>query len=130
MTRRSAYPRPTDAELEILRVLWRCGPSTVREVHEELGRDRATGYTTILKLLQIMFDKGLVSRDDSTRAHVYQASQSEEQAQRGLVTHLLDRAFGGSAQQLVLRALTVKRASPEELAQIRRLLDELEGGGS
>src|SRR5919202_1899583 len=119
MKREKPTPRPTDAELAILRVLWQRGPSTVREVHEELSRERGTGYTTVLKLLQIMFEKGLVARDESERAHVYRPRQSEEQAQRRLVTDLLDRAFGGSAQQLVLRALTAKPASPEELAEIR-----------
>jgi BlaI family transcriptional regulator, penicillinase repressor len=127
MKREKPIPRPTDAELAILRVLWERGPSTVREVHEELSRERGTGYTTVLKLLQIMFDKGLVTRDESERAHVYQPRQSEEQAQRRLVTDLLDRAFGGSAQKLVMQALTAKKASPEELAEIRKLLDELGG---
>jgi BlaI family transcriptional regulator, penicillinase repressor len=126
MKREKPTPRPTDAELAILRVLWERGPSTVREVHEELSRERGTGYTTVLKLLQIMFDKGLVTRDESERAHVYQPRQSEEQAQRRLVTDLLDRAFGGSAQKLVMQALTAKKASPEELAEIRKLLDELD----
>jgi BlaI family penicillinase repressor len=126
--RKRGVPRPTDGELAILRALWRRGPSTVREVQAELGGEQTTGYTTVLKLMQIMTEKGLLTRDDSERAHVYQASESEEQAQRGLVTDLLDRAFGGSAQQLVMRALTTGRASAEELAEIRKLLDELEGG--
>jgi predicted transcriptional regulator len=128
MTVEQPEPRPTDGELAILRVLWRRGPSTVREVHAELLSERDTGYTTVLKLLQIMTEKGLVIRDDSERAHVYQARPTEEQAQRRLVVDLLDRAFGGSAQQLVLRALTARKASPEELAEIRRILDDLEGG--
>jgi len=126
MKREKPTPRPTDAELAILRVLWERGPSTVREVHEEVSRERGTGYTTVLKLLQIMFDKGLVTRDESERAHVYQPRHSEEQAQRRLVTDLLDRAFGGSAQKLVMQALTAKKASAEELAEIRKLLDELD----
>lgn len=121
-------PKPTDAELAILSVLWRRGPSTVRAVHEELCRDREMGYTTVLKLMQIMNDKGLVTREGSGRAHVYQATQSEEHAQRRMVGDLLDRAFGGSAQKLVMQALTARKASPEELAEIRRLLDELEEG--
>src|SRR5438309_8055457 len=120
--------RPTDAELSILRILWRRGPSTVREVHEELSRERSTVYTTGLKLLQIMTEKGLVTREESGRAHIYSPRQSEEQAQGGLVMDLLDRAFDGSAQQLVMRALTSKKTSPAELAQIRQLLDELEKG--
>jgi predicted transcriptional regulator len=128
--KKRGVPRPTDAELAILRVLWRRGPSTVREVQSGLGGEEATGYTTVLKLMQIMTEKRLLTRDGSERAHVYAASQSEEQAQGRLVVDLLDRAFGGSAQQLVMRALTARSTSPEELAEIRRLLDELEGGAS
>ena len=120
--------KPTDAELRILRVLWQRGPSTVRDVYEELRRDRPVVYTTVLKFLQIMTEKGLVTREDAGRAHVYQACGSEEQAQRRLVENLLDRAFGGSAQKLVLQALTARKASAEELAEIRKILDELEGG--
>ena len=121
-------PRPTDAELAILRVLWQHGASTVRQVQEELNRNRSTGYTTALKLMQIMTEKGLVVRDESHRTHVYEARVAEEQTQRQLVRDLLDRAFGGSARKLVMQALSVKRASAEELTQIRQLLDELEGG--
>ena len=121
-------PRPTDSELAILRVLWRLGPATVRAVHDELSRAQETGYTTVLKLLQIMTEKGLVKRDESERSHVYQPVCSEQQVQRQLVGHLLDRAFGGSAQTLVLQALAAKKSTPEELAEIRRLLDEMEGG--
>jgi predicted transcriptional regulator len=128
MANRRQEPRPTDAELAILRVLWQRGPSTVREVHSELAGERAIGYTTVLKLLQIMLEKRLVTRTEAGRAHVYQPRQSQEQAQRRLVTDLMERVFGGSARQLVLHALTAKRADPEELAEIRRLLDELEGG--
>jgi predicted transcriptional regulator len=130
MKKQGLVQRPTAAELTILRVLWRRGPSTVREVQAELGRDRPTGYTTALKLLQIMFEKGLVNRDESGRAHIYHPRHSEDQAQRTLVTDLLDRVFGGSAQQLVMQALTARKASPHELAEIRKLLDELEGGAS
>jgi predicted transcriptional regulator len=118
--------KPTDAELAILRVLWTRGPSTVRQVAEVLGKD--TGYTTALKLLQIMAEKGLVIRDESERTHVYQAASTEDQTQRQLVTDLLDRAFGGSAAKLVMQALSTKKASPEELAEIRRLLDKDRGG--
>ena len=120
--------RPTDAELAILRVLWSRGPSTVRQVHEALSRERETGYTTVLKLMQIMTEKGLVERDESERTHVYQARFTQEATQQRLVSDLLDKAFGGSASQLVMRALAAKPASADELAQIRRLLDELEGG--
>jgi len=118
--------KPTDAELAILRVLWARGPSTVRQVAERLGKD--TGYTTALKLLQIMAEKGLVLRDESARTHVYRAASTEDQTQRQLVTDLLDRAFGGSAAKLVMQALSTKTASPEELAEIRKLLDKDRGG--
>jgi len=116
-------PRPTDAELAILRILWERGPSTVRQVHEALLAERQSGYTTALKLLQIMTDKGLVRRDESDRTHVYTARLSEEQTQRQLVGDLLDKAFGGSAMKLVMQALSTRKASPEDLAQIRALLD-------
>jgi BlaI family penicillinase repressor len=120
--------RPTDAELAILRVLWSRGPSTVRQVHEALSRERETGYTTVLKFMQIMTEKGLVERDESERTHVYQARFTQEQTQQRLVIDLLEKAFGGSASQLVMQALAAKPASADELAQIRRMLDELEGG--
>ena len=116
-------PRPTDAELAILRVLWERGPSTVRQVHEVLGRERPTAYTTALKLLQIMTEKGLVWRDESERTHIYHARLTEEQTQRQLVRDLLERAFGGSASKLVMQALAARRASPEELGEIRKLID-------
>src|SRR5947208_3065265 len=121
-------PRPTDAELAILRVLWQRGPSTVRDVHEELNRDGATGYTTILKLLQIMTEKGLVVRDEAQRAHIYESRYGEQKTQRQLLTDLADRAFGGSAAKLVLQALSGRKTSAEELSAIRDLLDRLEGG--
>lgn len=116
-------PRPTDAELGILRILWERGPSTVRHVHEMLARERPTAYTTALKLLQIMTEKGLVRRDESDRTHVYQARLSEEQTQRQLIRDLLDRAFGGSASKLVMQALASRKASAEELSEIRKLID-------
>lgn len=118
--------KPTDAELGLLRVLWQRGPSTVRQVAESL--DRETGYTTVLKLLQIMTEKGLVVRDEASRTHVYSAAYTEDQTQRQLVSDLLDRAFGGSAAKLVLQALASSKASPEELADIRKLLDKKRGG--
>lgn len=120
-------PRPTDAELAILRVLWRLGTCTVRQVHDELSRREPAGYTTTLKLLQIMTEKGLVTRDEAQRAHVYQARLAEEETQSQLVRDLLDRAFEGSAGRLVLRALASRPASAAELADIRKLLDDLEG---
>jgi BlaI family penicillinase repressor len=118
--------RPTEGELEILRVLWERGPSTVREVHAALGAQRRAGYTTVLKLLQIMTEKGIVRRDESDRAHVYEARAPREDTQRQLVGDLLERAFSGSASALVMRALSSKKTSPEELARIRKILDEME----
>lgn len=123
MTRNAPLPRPTDAELAILRVLWERGPSTVRQVHDVLSRERPTAYTTALKLLQIMTDKGLVRRDETDRTHIYYARLSEEQTQRQLVRDLLDRAFGGSASKLVMQALAARRATPEELVEIRKLIE-------
>jgi predicted transcriptional regulator len=117
-------PRPTDSELAILTILWERGPSTVRQVHEALADTRDTGYTTTLKLMQIMADKGLVTRNESARTHVYTAMASEEQTQRQLVKDLVDRAFGGSAAALVLQALSEEGATPAELREIRKLIDE------
>jgi BlaI family transcriptional regulator, penicillinase repressor len=125
--KKTSPPKPTDSELAILRVLWRSGPATVRAVHDELNRTQETGYTTVLKLLQIMTEKGLVKRDESERSHVYKPAFSEERVQRQLVGHLLERAFGGSAQKLVLQALAAKKSSAADLAEIRKLLDEMEG---
>ena len=120
-------PRPTDAELAILRVLWERGSSTVREVHDALSPTQDTGYTTVLKLLQIMTDKGLVVRDESQRAHVYSTRHSEQRTQRQLIGDLMDRAFGGSPAKLVMQALSGGHASAEELAAIRLMLDRMEG---
>ena len=119
-------PRPTDAELAILRVLWARGPSTVREVAEAMGREGA--YTTVLKLLQIMTDKGLVRRDESARTHVYKATASEDQTKRQLVADLLDKVFEGSSAKLVLQALSTRAASPEEIDEIKKPLDTHRGG--
>ena len=119
-------PRPTDAELAILRVLWERGPSTVRDVTVALQKERGTGYTTALKLMQIMTEKGLVQRNDSQRTHVYEAVAAAEVTQKQLVTDLLERAFGGSAQQLVMQALSSKKASSAELVEIRKLIDEMQ----
>jgi predicted transcriptional regulator len=120
---RPPAPRPTDAELAILRILWDRGPSTVRQVHEILGRDRQAAYTTALKLLQIMTEKGLVERDERDRTHIYRARLSEETTQRQLVRDLVDRAFAGSSSKLVMQALATKRASAEELRDIRKAID-------
>jgi BlaI family penicillinase repressor len=119
-----SLPRPTDAELAILRVLWEHGPATVRQVHEAMAGDRDTGYTTTLKLMQIMAEKGLVTRDESSRTHVYEARVSRDRTQRQLVNDLIDRAFGGSAAALVLQALSAQPTSEQELGEIRRLIDE------
>jgi BlaI family transcriptional regulator, penicillinase repressor len=119
--------KPTEGELAILSILWGQGPSTVGQVQEALNKERETGYTTALKLLQIMIEKGLVVRDESKRAHVYRAKFTEEQTQQQLVGDLLERAFGGSATRLVVQALSSRRASKKELEQIRNLLNELEG---
>src|SRR4029453_11899671 len=116
-------PRPTDGELAILRVLWERGASTVRQVHEVLSRARSAAYTTSLKLLQIMTEKGLVRRDDTDRSHIYQARMTEAQTQRQLVRDLLDRAFGGSATKLVMPAAATRRSTPQGRGKIRRLLD-------
>ena len=125
---KSTTPRPTDSELAILRVLWERGPSTVRQVHDVLGRERPTAYTTALKLMQIMTEKGLVRRDETERTHIYHARLTEEQTQRQLVRDLLERAFGGSAAKLVMQALAAKRASAEELGEIRKLIDGRDEG--
>src|ERR1051326_4206797 len=113
--KKSKRPKPTEAELTILKALWQLGPSTVRELWEQISPDQQTGYTTVLKLLQIMLEKGLVKRNDSARTHVYEAAASEEQTQRQVVRHVLERMFAGSARKLVMQALEVKRASPAEL---------------
>lgn len=126
MTKRRV-PRPTESELAILRVMWERGPSTVREVHDVLNAEKETGYTTVLKLMQIMLDKGLLQRDESRRTHVYRPRDPAETTQRQLVGDLIDRAFAGSARKLVMQALAAKKVSPEELDQIRSLLDEIEG---
>ena len=122
-----ALPRPTDGELAILRVLWDRGPSTVRQIHEVLVGEKDLGYTSVLKLLQVMTEKGLVNRDESERSHVYRVAQSAERTREHLVTDLLDRAFGGSAAQLVIQALSSRKASREEVDAIRALLDRAEG---
>ena len=125
MARQSA-PMPTDAELVILKVIWARGASTVRQVLQSLESSRSTGYTTILKQLQVMTDKGLVTRDERKRTHIYQASFGEAEVLRRITGDLLNRAFDGSAHKLVMHALSTKRATPEELAQIRAMIENLE----
>ncbi len=121
--------RPTDAELEILRVLWARGPSTVRQVHDVLSANREFAYTTTLKLLQLMTEKGVAVREEDGRVHLYRAAAAQEETQRHLIRDLIDRAFGGSPSQLVMQALAVKPASSDELREIRRLLKEHEAKG-
>ena len=121
-------PRPTDAELELLTVLWSRGPSTVREVHETIARRRPTQYTTVLKQMQIMAAKGLVRRDEKQRAHVYEAARPREWTQRQLAGDFLRRAFDGSAARLMVGALSARKTSKKELAELRRLLDKYERG--
>jgi predicted transcriptional regulator len=123
---KAARRKPTHAELDILRVLWTSGPSTVRQIAAAMGREE--GYTTILKLLQIMTEKRLVVRDESARTHIYQAAYTQDQTQRQLVTDLVDRVFGGSAAKLVLQALAATKSSPEELEEIQKLLASKTGG--
>ncbi len=125
MARKKA-PQPTDTELAILSVLWDRGPSTVREVNEILGKRKPTGYTTTLKFMQIMTEKGLLLRDDSQFRHVYRPAVSEEETQEQVVSSLMDRAFAGSAGKLVMRALSAKKVSPEELTEIRKTIDAME----
>lgn len=127
---KESLPRPTDAELEILTILWARGPSTVREVHNTITRRRPAQYTTILKLLQIMDEKGLVRRNEKQRAHIYEPARPQEWTQRQLAGDLLERAFGGSARGLMVGALSARKTSRKELAELRQLLDEYEKGQS
>ncbi|QHT68463.1 BlaI/MecI/CopY family transcriptional regulator [Rhodocytophaga rosea] len=122
------FSKPTDAELEILQVLWQYGPCTVRFVNEQLSQTKEVGYTTTLKIMQIMHEKGLVKRNDESRTHVYEANVSEETTQKHMLGKFLDMAFRGSASKLVMQALGNHKASKEELNQIRKLLDKIEGG--
>lgn len=119
------YIKPTESELEILQILWSKGLATVREVHEELSKTKEAGYTTTLKLMQIMHEKGLVKRDDSMRTHVYQAAVNKEKTQKHLLNKMIDSLFGGSPTQLVIQALGEHKANPEELEKIQVLLDNL-----
>ena len=117
-------PRPTDSELEILTVLWSTGPATVREVHAVINRRRAAEYATVLKFLQIMAEKGLVQRNEKQRAHVYEAARPREWTQKQLAGDLLERAFNGSAKALLMGTLSARKASAEELAEMRKMLDD------
>ncbi len=125
---RKKLPKPTEAELAILRELWELGKASVRQVQERLEAKRGTGYTTTLKLMQIMLEKGLLRRDESQHAHVYEAAVTRRKTQRQLLGDMLEQVFDGSAQQLVMQALSTQKSTPAELAEIRNLLDELERG--
>jgi predicted transcriptional regulator len=118
---------PTQVELAILQVLWQRGPSTVRELHEALKAERDTGLSTTLKMVQVMTEKGLVLKDESVRPQVYRPSRPAEQTQLQLIDELIQRAFGGSASELVMRAASAKRITPQELAEIKRLIERAKG---
>lgn len=121
--------KPTEAELQILQVLWQSGPSTVRFVNDKLNEDKKTGYTTTLKTMQIMFEKKLVHRNEESRTHIYEAAVKEEVVQKQLLDRFLDKTFKGSAMKLVMQALGNRKTSKKELDEIRKLLDQLEKGG-
>ena len=120
--------RPTKLELSILKVLWEAGPHSVRDIQNILNESKPTGYTTVLKMLQIMTEKGLVERDETVRPQIYRAKYSQEQTQRHLVSDLLQRAFGGSVKALVMQALATKKSSAKDLEAIEKLLDRIDGG--
>lgn len=124
---RRASKHPTDVELAILQVLWEQGPASVRQVHDKLKKHRRVGYSTTLKMIQVMHSKGLVLRDETVRPQLFRAAQSQEKTQLGLIDDLTSKAFGGAAGRLLVRALSSKRVSSEELAEIRQLIDRLEG---
>jgi len=128
--KKDAVPRPTEAELEILQILWKHGPCTVRFVNDQLNRKRTVGYTTTLKIMQLMFEKKLLERDETARSHLYLAVIKENETQGLLLDRFLETAFGGSALKLVMQALGNHKASKEEISQIRDLLDNLEGEGA
>jgi len=130
VSRKKTQKKPTDAELAIIGVIWDRGPSTVREVFQHLSERREIGYTTVLKFMQIMTDKGLLERNTSVRPQVFKAARPQQQTQRQLLRELLDRAFDGSPGNLVLQALSIRESTPEERREIRELLDRLEREGS
>ena len=121
--KRQSLPKPTEGELELLRVLWEKGPATVRELHDAVNLQRAVGYTSVLKILQIMTEKGLVEREESAKAHIYRAAASQQDTQNQLLRDLSERLFSGSAAQLAMHALAMQPASAEELEEIRTLIE-------
>lgn len=123
-----AVPKPTEGELEILQVIWENGPSTVRFVNDKMSEEKRVGYTTTLKLMQIMAEKGLLKRDTSGKTHIYKAAVSQQNTQQQLIDKLMTTAFGGSAMKLVMQALGHKKSTKEEIDEIRAFLDQLEGG--
>ncbi len=120
--------KPTESELEILQILWERGTATVREVHEELSKNKNSGYTTTLKLMQIMHEKGIVSRDDSSKTHIYQPALSRKKTQKQFLDKMINGLFGGSSTQLVLQALGNQKATKSELEEIQKYLDDLKNG--
>lgn len=126
-TKQANLPKPTEVELELLRVLWSKGSATVREVHEEIAHERALGYTSVLKMLQIMTEKGLVQREESGKAHLYRATVSQEETQSQMLRDLSDRLFSGSAAQLAMHALSMQPANAQELEEVRKMLAERSG---
>ena len=124
---RPAPTQPTDVELQILRILWECGPSPVRDIHSQLEAEKGTNYSTTVKMLAVMLQKGLVKRKENAQPHIYRAALTREKAGRRMIGNLVEKVFDGSASSLVLQALSSEKASKEELAEIRRLLDQMEG---
>jgi|SRR6185295_5164287 len=129
MAAKKQTPRPTDSELRILNILWDRGPASVRTVHDELQQDKQSQYTTTLKLMQIMTDKGLIDRQDINRVHIYRPCNSREQTQRQLAGHLMEQAFGGSARSLLMGALGAKPASQKEISELRKFIEDHGKGG-
>lgn len=125
---RPSSTQPTEVELGILRVLWEQGPSTARQIHDRIAADRETNYSTTVKMLSVMLDKGLVKRNDKVRPQVFRPAVSQERTQQRILKDVIQKVYDGSAASLVLQALASKKATPDELAEIRRLLNELEGG--
>ena len=126
MARKKITGRPTEKELQILSILWSQGPSTVRDINKVMNRDEDTGYTTTLKLMQIMYEKGLLKRNESAKTHIYSPAHSEAQVQEEVIDNLLNRVFAGSTEKLVLRALSSKKVSIEELAKIKKMINQKE----